>query len=44
MFETVKYNSREERIAAMKQMMERSRLRHEQGVHQLMEMYRCANA
>ena len=35
MFETVKYNSREERIAAIKQMMERSKVRHEQGILQL---------
>ena len=44
MFETVKYQSREERIIAMKQMIERSKLRHEQSMRQLKAMYHCANA
>ena len=44
MFETVKYQSREERIIAMKQMIERSKLRHEHSMHQLKAMFHCANA
>jgi len=38
MFETIKYDSREERIAALKQMVLRSKQRHEQGIVQLEEM------